>query len=186
MRDGDSSIESTDSKDERFKIAFWMAKYEAFLFKTAPYSTYERYTRALDKLFSHFPQKRFLHEIRRADLEDFKQRRLKDGGSGKTINIELSCIRSFFDFLLKMEADGVFLNVARGVRVKMPSKKRKVIEDAERSTQASQADLHRSQPRHSGLIVVYMKEARPTSPEEAPLQTFPNNFQKSLYMFTRQ
>lgn len=101
-----------------------------FLFKTAPYSTYERYTRALDKLFSHFPQKKFLHEIRRADLEDYKQRRIKDGVCGKTINIELSCIRSFFDFLLKMEADGVFLNVARGVRVEMPSKKRRVVDAA--------------------------------------------------------
>ena len=121
-------LESNKSGEERFTIAFWMAKYETFLFKTAPHSTYERYTRALDKLFARFPNKRFLHEIRRADLEDFKQQRLSDGVSPKTINIELSCIRSFFDFLLQMDAEGVFVNAARGVRVKMPSKKRRVID----------------------------------------------------------
>ena len=108
------------SSDQRFKIAFWMMKYETFLFHTAPYSTHERYTRALDKLFAHFPEKRFLHEFRRAELEDFKKQRLQQGASPKTVNIELSIIRSFWNFLLKAEADGVFFNPAQGVRVKTP------------------------------------------------------------------
>jgi len=86
-----------------------------------------RVQRDATKLFAHFPEKRFLHEIRRADLEDCKQQRLKEV-SPKTVNIELSCIRSFFDFLLQMEADGVFINPARGVRVKMPSKRRRVVD----------------------------------------------------------
>lgn len=95
-----------------------MMKYETFLFRTRPYGTYERYTRALDKLFAAFPEKRFLHEFRRADLEDYKQTRLEQGASPKTVNIELSCIRSFWNFLLQMEADGVFFNPAKGVTVK--------------------------------------------------------------------
>ena len=122
--------ESTASTDERLKIAFWMMKYETFLFRTAPLATYQRYTRALDKLFSNFEGKRFIYEFRRADIEDFKQQRLKDGVSPKTVNIELSCIRSFFDFNLRMNADGAFINPARGVRVKMPSKKRRVLDQA--------------------------------------------------------
>jgi hypothetical protein len=68
-----------------------MMKYETFLFPTAPLATYQRYTRALDKLFSNFEGKRFIYEFRRADIEDFKQQRLKDGVSPKTVNIELSC-----------------------------------------------------------------------------------------------
>lgn len=111
------------SGDERFKIAFWMMKYETFLFRTAPYSTYARYTRALDKLFATFPEKRFLHEFLRPDMEDFKEKRLEQGVSPKTVNIELSIIRSFWNFLLRMGADGVYFNPVRGVRVPMPSKK---------------------------------------------------------------
>jgi site-specific recombinase XerD len=121
-------LQSISSRDQRFTIAFWMMKYETFLFHTAPYSTYERYTRALDKLFSHFAEKRFLHEFRRADLEDFKKQRLDAGISVKTVGIELSCIRSFWDFLLRMEADGIFFNPVRGVSVKKESKKRRLLD----------------------------------------------------------
>lgn len=96
-----------------------MMKYETLLFSTAPYATYERYTRALDKLFAHFPEKRFLHEFRRADLEDFKKQRLEEGASPRTVNIELSISRSFWNFLLQMDADGVMFSPAKGVRVKL-------------------------------------------------------------------
>jgi len=80
--------QTTPSSDQRFTIAFWMMKYETFLFRTAPYSTYERCTRVFDRLFATFPEKRFLHECRRADLEDFKLKRLEQGTSPKTVNIE--------------------------------------------------------------------------------------------------
>jgi hypothetical protein len=122
------------SGDERFKIAFWMMKYETFLFSTAPHSTYERYTRALDKLFAMFPEKRFLHEFLRPDMEDFKEKRLEQGVSPKTVNIELSIIRSFWNFLLRMDADGVYFNPVRGVRVPMPSKK---VKEAKLAAEAS-------------------------------------------------
>jgi hypothetical protein len=112
--------QTNPSSDQRFTIAFWMMKYETLLFHTAPYSTYERYTRALDKLFATFPEKRFLHEFRRADLEDYKKQRLESGTSPETVNIELSILRSFWNFLLSAEADGVFFNPAKGVRVKQP------------------------------------------------------------------
>jgi hypothetical protein len=63
-----------------------------FLFRAASEATYERYTRALNKLFTHFEDKRFVYEFRRPDIEDFKEQRLKDGLSPTTVNIELSCI----------------------------------------------------------------------------------------------
>jgi site-specific recombinase XerC len=118
--------QTSPSSDQRFKIAFWMMKYETFLFHTAPYSTYERYTRALDKLFATFPEKRFLHQFLRHDFEDFKKKRLEQGAKPRTVNIELSIMRSFWNFLLKAEADGVLFNPVRGVRVPMPSKKKTI------------------------------------------------------------
>jgi hypothetical protein len=115
---------STESTEERFKINFWMMRYEAYLFSIAPETTYERYTRALDKLFAFLPEKKFLHEFRRADFEDYKKHRLESGISAKTVNIELSIYRSFFDFLIRADADGVMYNPVRAVRVQMPSKKK--------------------------------------------------------------
>ena len=114
----DSRPQTNSSSDERFTIAFWMMKYETFLFHTRPYTSYERYTRALDKLFAAFPEKRFLYEFRRAELEDYKKQRLERGTSPKTVNIELSILRSFWNFLLRAEADGVMFNPAKGVRVR--------------------------------------------------------------------
>jgi hypothetical protein len=119
------------SPDQRFHIGFWMMRYETFLFSTAPESTYERYTRALDKLFAFFPEKQFFHEFRRADLEDYKKARLESGISPKTVNIELSIFRSLWNFLLSAEADGVMFNPVQGVRVQMPSKRKTVARLAE-------------------------------------------------------
>jgi site-specific recombinase XerC len=118
--------QASPSSDERFSICFWMMRYETFLFRTAPYSTYERYTRQLDKLFATFPEKRFLHEFLRPHFEDYKKQRLESGTSPKTVNIELSILRSFWNFLLSAEADGVFFNPVLGVRVPMPSKKKPI------------------------------------------------------------
>jgi hypothetical protein len=85
-------------RDQRFTVAFWMMKYATYLFRTSPYGTYERYTRALDKLFAAFPEKRFLHEFRRVDLEDYKKQRLESGTSPKTVNIEFEHPAFFLEF----------------------------------------------------------------------------------------
>jgi hypothetical protein len=110
--------EANQSNGERFRIFYWLGKYEGYLFQTAPPATYERYSRVLSKFISHFPHKRFTYEFLRPDLEDYKQKRLKDGASATTINIELSVLRGFWRFMLRMEADGVMLNLVVGVRVK--------------------------------------------------------------------
>jgi site-specific recombinase XerD len=117
---------ASQSSDERFKITHWAGKYEGYLFQTSRPATYERYSRALSKFVNHFPHKRFTYEFLRPDLEDYKQARLKDGASATTINIELSILRGFWRWLLAMEAEGVMLNPALGVRVKKPSKRRSV------------------------------------------------------------
>jgi len=72
-------LEDSQFDDEKFKITFWCGKYESYLFQTAPSATYERYGRALSKFISHFPQKRFTYNFLRADFEDYKQARLREG-----------------------------------------------------------------------------------------------------------
>ncbi len=107
--------------DGRFTICHWAGKYEGHLFQTAPHATYERYGRTLSKFITHFPHKRFTYEFLRADVEDYKQARLKGGASPTTVNIELSILRGFWRFMLQMEADGVMLNPVLGVRVRQKS-----------------------------------------------------------------
>src|SRR5262249_1336405 len=113
---------------DRFKITFWCGQYEGYLFQTATPSTYERYSRVLSKFISHFPHKRFTYDFLRPDFEDYKQVRLKEGASPTTLNIELSVLRGFWRFLLRMDAEGVMLNPAKGVRVRKESKKHSVVE----------------------------------------------------------
>ncbi|PWT91840.1 MAG: hypothetical protein C5B55_07440 [Blastocatellia bacterium] len=110
------------SNDESFKITRWLGLYEAYLFQNSPPATYERYSRALSKFYAHFPHKRFTYEFLRADLEDYKEQRLKEGASPTTVNIELSILRGFWKWMLRMGADGVLFNPAKGVRVKRPIK----------------------------------------------------------------
>ena len=110
--------ESNQSSDEKFTIFYWCGKYEGYLFQTARPATYERYSRVLSKFVSHFPRKRFTYEFLRADLEDYKQARLKEGASGTTINIELSVLRGFWRFMLRMDAPGIMFNPVVGVKVK--------------------------------------------------------------------
>jgi site-specific recombinase XerC len=77
----------------------------------------------LSKFYGHFPKKQFTYEYLRPDIETYKSDRLKEGASPTTVNMELSIIRGFFRFLLRLDADGVFLNPAEGVRAK-PAKRK--------------------------------------------------------------
>lgn len=105
----------------------WLALYEAHLFQSATASTYERYTRVLDKFFfTHFPQKRSPIEFLRKDFEDFKQRRLSEGASPTTVGIELCIIRGFWKFLVRMDAS--FFNPVLNVKVGNPKRKKRSLE----------------------------------------------------------
>lgn len=110
---------ASESSDQSFKITHWLGLYEGFLFLNSPPSTYERYSRALSKFYSYFPNKQFTYEFLRCDIETYKAKRLQEGASGTTLNIELSILRGFWRWMFQMEADGVMVNPAVGVRVKV-------------------------------------------------------------------
>jgi len=109
------SVEITSSDEERSRVSYWGGLYEGFLFENAPASTYERYSRAISKFFSYFPEKKFVDDFLRCHAEDFKERRLKEGASPRTVGIELSILRGFWRFLVRMEA--AMLNPFIGVKV---------------------------------------------------------------------
>lgn len=112
----------TPFSDQSLLLTHWLGLYEGFLFLNSPASTYERYSRALSKFYSHFPEKRFTYEYLRCDIETYKEQRLQEGASTTTVNIELSILRGFWRWLLEMGADGVMFNPALGVRVKTAKK----------------------------------------------------------------
>ena len=113
---------SSQSSDEEFKITFWCGKFETHLFVNAPKATYERYSRAISKFITHFPQKRFTYQFLRADFEDYKNARLREGASGKTVGIELCILRGFWRWMIAMDSPGVMINPVVGVKVKLPKR----------------------------------------------------------------
>jgi len=105
----------------------WLSMYETHLFQSAAPSTYERYCRVLDKFFfTHHPEKRSVIEFLRANFEDYKQQRLKEGASATTVGIELSVLRGFWKFLVRVDA--AFFNPVLNVRVANPQRKKRSLE----------------------------------------------------------
>jgi len=108
-------------------VNHWLSLYETHLFQSAAPSTYERYCRILDKFFfDHFPQKRSPIEFLRKDFEDYTKDRLKEGVSPTTVGIELSVIRGFWKFLVRMDA--AFFNPVVSVKVENPKRKKRSLE----------------------------------------------------------
>lgn len=173
---------SDQSSDESSKITHWLGLYEGHLFLNSRPATYERYSRALSKFYEHFPHKRFTYEFLRADLEDYKQQRLDEGASPTTVNIELSILRGFWKWMLRMGADGVFFNPAKGVRVERPTKQRnepKALSSAKRSDALPITIHSRKKPP-----MIRRQSGRPKSGTrvnqrscDSPLQETPSKFQ---------
>jgi site-specific recombinase XerD len=120
--------EISQASDEKFRITYWLGLYEGHLFLNSPYSTYERYSRVLSRFYLHFPNKERTYDYLRPDFETYKNDRLKEGVSSTTINIELSVLRGFWRWMLRMEAPGVMINPVRGVLVKKQSKRKSLDE----------------------------------------------------------
>ena len=119
--------ESSPSNAENFQIAHWLGLYEGFLFLNYPRS-YERYSRVLSRFYGHFPEKTKTFDYLRPVFETYKTDRLNEGAGPTTVAMELSVLRGFWKWMLAMNVPGVMINPVRGVRVKMPSKKRRVVD----------------------------------------------------------
>ena len=128
-------LQPDPSTDERFKIALWIGRYEGYLFNNAPESTYERYARILSKFYAYFPDKRFTYDFLRCHFEDYKNDRLKEGASPTTVAMELSVLRGFWRWMLRMNAEGVIFNPLVGIKIPRPEKQRPAYLRAERQNE---------------------------------------------------
>ena len=116
--------QESQSSEERFKITFWLGRYESHLYLNSPEATYERYGRVLSKFYEHFQEKKkFTYSFLRCDFEDYKNHRLREGASPVTVGMELTVLRGFWRWMLRMGAEGVLFNPVVGVKVQKPSKK---------------------------------------------------------------
>jgi len=105
--------------EDRFKIAFWIGRYESHLYLNATGATYERYSRILTKFYTHFlGSKQFTYSFLRSDFEDYRDDRLKEGASPVTVAMELSVLRGFWRWMLRMGSEGVMFNPVLAVKVK--------------------------------------------------------------------
>ena len=113
-----------EKPSETDNLKHYVALYQLHLFQTATELTYERYVRVLNRFaFDYFPEKTSTFEFLRADMEDYRELRLKEGASRTTVGIELSILRGFWKFLVRMDA--AFMNVVLNVKVPNPDRKKK-------------------------------------------------------------
>lgn len=110
-------------RDQPEAISVWQERYERYLFSIGRKATRDRYARALEKFLGKYPGRTFAHDFLRPLIHDYVQSRLAEGAAVSTVRLELSAIRGLFQFMIDMNALGVFLNPARGVRVPKPLKR---------------------------------------------------------------
>jgi site-specific recombinase XerC len=77
----------------------------------------------LDRFLGKYPEKVYPHEFLRPVINDYVETRLAEGAGIATVRLELSAIRSFWAFMERMEAFGVYFNPANGVQVKRAERK---------------------------------------------------------------
>lgn len=103
--------------DKPQPIRYWQQKWEQCLpLLGKSREPQRRYARALDKFLGKNEGKAYAHDFFKAHINDYVQTRLAEGAAISTVRLEISAIRSFWQFLEDMDA--VLLNPVRGVKVK--------------------------------------------------------------------
>lgn len=75
-------------------------KYENFVRLTSARATTKRYAIILEHFFKLFPEKRFVEEFFRADVDDFRILRLRSGVSPSTVNFEVTILSGFWKWMM--------------------------------------------------------------------------------------
>lgn len=84
------------------KLKDALGKYERSISLTGASSTVLRYDTAIRQFLKKFPEKRYPDEIYRSDVEEYRLLRLEEGISPRTINFEVSVLRSFYNWLIEV------------------------------------------------------------------------------------
>ncbi len=76
-----------------------LGQFEALIASTVRSKhTFRRYCEILERFFGCFPRKRKPEQFYITDIEDYKQIRLKQGISPKTLALEIGVVRNFFNW----------------------------------------------------------------------------------------
>lgn len=108
--------ERNRKKAARSELQEWRGKYINYVRLTQSEKTALRYDKALEVFFSRCKGKYRPADIYRADVEDFKIIRKREGVNNATINLELTAGRNLFDFIQQMREQEVIINPFRNVK----------------------------------------------------------------------
>jgi len=121
------------------------ASYENYVSMTTSRVTAVRYAGALENFFRRFTEKRDPEEFTKRDVEDYKIYRLRDKVSPRTVNYELQVVKSFWNWMIRMEIVTYNpLTSAKRLKEKEPERKSLSEEDQARlyATAESMGSLH--------------------------------------------
>lgn len=134
----------------RSELQEWRGKFVNYVSLTQSSATAKRYGDALDIFFARMRNKYKPEDVYRADVEDFKIIRKREGISGRTINVELAAGRSFYDFIQHMLENQPIINPFRNV------KKMKVAETKKRALPLADVEkvMNAASGRYEQLLAV--------------------------------
>lgn len=89
-------------RKNKFNLKTLLADFEHYTRLTNTPSTCDRYERALGAFFSKFPKAKMPEDLTRLDVEDYKILRVREGRQPNTINLELSAVRAFYNWLIEI------------------------------------------------------------------------------------
>ncbi len=89
--------------------------WETYMFKTKPWSSYERYGRAVSRFLEAFPNRKDINSFTRPEIISWVQSRFAEGASVATVRTELAAVRAFFQFCTDMGQ--AMINPAKNIRV---------------------------------------------------------------------
>jgi site-specific recombinase XerD len=97
-------VVSKSSRNDRYPlIKKYQGAYERYVANTTTIATAQRYSKALSAFFERFPEKTEPNEFARMDVEDFRAARRKSGTSARSVNYEVQCVNSFWNWMMNME-----------------------------------------------------------------------------------
>lgn len=104
-----------------------VARFEQYTMFTTCKATYHRYEIALRNFTSRFPEKKKPEDFFRADVEDYKLVRLKEGMSPRTVNYEICVVRSFFNYLINVIELPIYNPASKVKKLREPVAERKCL-----------------------------------------------------------
>jgi integrase/recombinase XerD len=104
-----------------------LAQYEHYTRMTTKPTSCRRVEEALYQFFRRFPHITEPAQLSRIDVEDYKLMRLKEGRAPRTVNLEVSSVRAFYNWLINVRELPLVNPAVRSKMLKAPGRRNKAI-----------------------------------------------------------